>query len=177
MPCAHAQWVAIAGLWRFSCMTLGPTYRFWPDPVRLRTRHVESAYKVPSIYDVHTEGVRLFSSSCSSQDLCARAHTHSLERSLPTTPQFSKQTDAAVDRNKSSMTWSIGWKLQTIHKFTDYQSLDRWESIATTKPRTGGGRPKRSDSVSEWQILRKHQPYNCEDLSISIKHLSTEFVD
>jgi len=42
MSCAHAQWViAIVGLWSFSCMT---SYRFWPDPARLRTRHVESAY-------------------------------------------------------------------------------------------------------------------------------------
>jgi len=33
--------MAIVGLLSFSCMT---TYRFWPDPVRLRTRQVESAY-------------------------------------------------------------------------------------------------------------------------------------
>ena len=44
MSCAHVQWVA-NGHCQFMKFSLhDSTYQFWPDPVRLPTRYVESAY-------------------------------------------------------------------------------------------------------------------------------------
>lgn len=87
----------------------------------------------------------------------------------------SQNSFALSDIHKFYMTWSIGWKLQAIHKFTHTnQFLDLWKSRTTTTP--GLAPPNRDVSAND----KFFQNINLATVKIfrsALRHLSIEVVD